>query len=115
MAYISCPTTIVDAPVEIVWMLLTRPEGWGDFYDVRIASVEPPGLAVVGQKVCAASGPWLLRLKLEFRFIKIDAGNRELGLEVQLPFGITVRENLSCVPLGQDQCRVNYHCDFGLP
>ena len=22
---------------------------------------------------------------------------------------------LSCVPIGQDQCRVNYHCGFGLP
>ena len=115
MAYASCPTSIVNAPVETVWTLLTRPEGWGDFYDVRIASIEPPGAAMVGQTVFAESGPRLLHLKLEFRFTKIDAANYKLGLDVRLPFGITVSEDLSCVPLGQDQCRVNYHCDFWIP
>ena len=91
MAYASCPTNIVNAPVEIVWTLLTRPEGWGDFYDVRIAAIEPPGPAVVGQTVFAESGPWPLHLKLKFRFTKIDAVNYKLGLDVRLPFGITVR------------------------
>ena len=106
MAYASCPASIVKAPVEIVWN--TRPGEWGDFYDVRIASVEPPGPAMVGQTVFAESGPRLLHLKLEFRFSKVDAGNHELGIDVRSPFGVTVRENLSCVPLGQDRCRVNY-------
>jgi len=115
MAYLSCPTSIVNAPVEIVWALLTRPEEWGDFYDIRVASVEPPGPAAVGQTVFAESGPRLLRLALEFRFTKIDPVNHELGLDVRFPFGITVREDLSCVPIGQDQCRVNYHCGFGFP
>jgi hypothetical protein len=115
MAYASCPSSIVNAPVEIVWALLTRPEEWGGFYDVRIASAEPPGPASVGQTVFAESGPRLLHLKLKFRFIKVDAANHELGIDVHLPFGITVQENLSCVPLGHEQCRVNYHCDFGFP
>jgi hypothetical protein len=111
----SCPTCIVNAPVETVWTLLTRPEGWGDFYDVRIVSVEPPGPAMVGQTVIAESGPRLLRLKLRFRFNTIDAGNHELGIDVRLPFGVTVQEDLRCIPLGRDQCRVNYNCDFGFP
>jgi hypothetical protein len=115
VAYSSCPTSIVNAPVEIVWTLLTRPEEWGDFYDVRLRSVEPPGVAVVGQTVFAESGPRPLHFALEFRFTKIDAMNYELGIDVRLPFGITVREDLSCVPIGQDQCRVNYHCGFGFP
>jgi len=115
MVYASCPVSIVDAPVEIVWTLLTRPEGWGDFYDVRVQSIEPPGSAVVGQTILAESGPWLLHLKIEFRFIKIDAENHELGVDVQLPFGIKVREDLSCMPLRQDQCRVSYHCNFSFP
>jgi hypothetical protein len=86
----SCPTSIVNASVEIVWGLLTRPEKWGDFYDVRITSVEPAGPAVVGQTVLAESGPRLLHLALEFRFTKIDAVKYELGLDVKLPFGVTV-------------------------
>jgi hypothetical protein len=85
MAYASCPTSIVDAPVEIVWTLLTRPKRWGDFYDVRIVSIKPPGRAVVGQRVLAESGPRLLHLKLEFRLRKIDVGNHELGLELNAP------------------------------
>jgi len=30
-------------------------------------------------------------------------------------FGVSVREDLNCVSLGQEQCRVNYHCSFGFP
>jgi hypothetical protein len=115
VAYSSCPTSTVNAPVEIVWGLLTRPAEWGDFYDVRVTSVEPAGPAVVGQTILAESGPRLLHLALEFRFTKIDAVNYELGLDVKLPFGVTVREHLSCVPIGQGQCHVNYHCGFGFP
>jgi hypothetical protein len=115
IAHSSCPTSIVNAPVEIVWGLLTRPDKWGDFYDVRVTSVEPAGPAVVGQTVFAESGPRLLHLALEFRFTKIDAVKYELGLDVKLTFGITVSEDLSCVPIRQDQCRVNYHCGFGVP
>jgi hypothetical protein len=111
----SCPTAIIQTPIGIVWDLLTRPEGWGEFYDVRVTSVEPAGWAVTGQTVFAESGPRLLHLALEFRFTKVDAAKYELGLDVRMPFGITVREELNCVPVGQDRCRVNYHCGFGIP
>jgi len=115
MNYTSCPTSLVNAPVELVWALLTRPEGWGTFYDVRITTVDPVGPAVVGQTVFAESGPPFLHLKLQFRFTQIDAQNYRLRLDAQFPFGVTVREELTCIPLGQEQCRVNYHCGFGFP
>ena len=111
----SCPTSIVNAPVEIVWGLLTRPEAWGEFYDLRVASVTPPGPAAVGQVVLGESGPRLLRLKIEFRFTAVDAANHRLGFDVRFPFGVTVREGLNCVPLEAGRCRVNYRCDFGFP
>jgi hypothetical protein len=60
-------------------------------------------------------GPRPLQTALEFRFSKIDAANFELGLDVKLPFGISVREDLSCVSSGPDQCRVGYYCGFGFP
>ena len=92
-----------------------HPEGWGDFYNVRITVADPAGLAVVGQTVFAESGPEFLHLKLQFRFTEIDALNYKLGFDARFPFGVTVREDLSCIPLGQQQCRVNYHCGFGFP
>jgi hypothetical protein len=111
----SCSTAIVQAPIGIVWNLLTRPKECGDFYDVRVTSVEPEGTAVTGQTVFAESGPRLLHLRLEFRFTKVDVANYKLGLDVRMPFGITVREDLNCVPIVQDRCRVNYHCGFCFP
>ena len=101
--------------MEVVWTLLTHPEGWGDFYNVRITAVDPAGPAVVGQTVFAQSGPEFLHLKLQFRFTEIDALNYKLGFDARFPFGVTVREDMSCIPLGQQQCRVNYHCGFGFP
>jgi hypothetical protein len=95
MDYSSCPTGIINAPVELVWTLLMRPERWGEFYDVSIASANPAGLASVGQTVFAESGPHFLHLKLQFRFVEIDAPNYKLGLDVRLPLGVTVRETRS--------------------
>ena len=115
MKYVSCPTGVVNAPVEVVWTLLTHPEGWDDFYNVRITAADPAGPAVVGQTVFAESGPEFLHLKLLFRFVGIDALNYKLVFDVRFPFGVTVREDLACVPLGRQQCRVNYSCEFGFP
>jgi hypothetical protein len=115
MNYTSCPTGVVNAPVELVWALLMRPEGWGDFYKVRVTAIDPAGPAVVGQTVFAESGPRFLHLRLQFQFTRIDALNYRLVLDVRFPFGISVREDLTCVLLGQEQCRVNYQCGFGFP
>jgi hypothetical protein len=111
----SCPTAVVNAPADVVWGLLTEPAGWGDFFDVRITRVQPTGPAAVGQRIYAESGPRLLHLKLEFEYLAINADHYRLILNVRLPFGITVREDLNCVPLQRNQCRVNYRCDFGFP
>jgi hypothetical protein len=119
MGYVSCPTDVVHAPIGIVWSLLTDPAGWGDFFDVRAIAVNPPGSTLVGQTVHAESGPrWLSRflpLGLRFECTDIDATRHRLGLDVHLPFGIKVREDLECMALDGTTCRVNYHCDFRLP
>jgi hypothetical protein len=113
--HVSCPTAVVEAPVQIVWELLTHPGGWGAFFDVRIVSVTPAGPAMVGQIVRAESGPKFLKFGLTFQYLKIDASPRRLLLKVELPFGITVREDLQCVSLDADRCRVNYGCNFEFP
>jgi heavy metal translocating P-type ATPase len=37
MTYASNPTTLVYAPIDIVWTFLTEPAGWGEFFDVWCA------------------------------------------------------------------------------
>jgi Polyketide cyclase / dehydrase and lipid transport len=115
VTYASCPTAVVNAPLEQVWALLTDPAGWGSFFDVRVTRIEPAGPAVVGQRIYGESGPRSLHLKLELRYVAIDAAHHAIGLNVRLPFGITVREDLRCVPLASHQCSVSYRCDFGFP
>jgi len=116
MDYASCPSALVEAPIEIVWRLLTDPAGWGSFYDLRVIKVEPPGPAAVGQKIHGESGPRFLLLRLTFTFIKIDPVRYQLNFDVEMPLGLfTVREEMDCVSLNDVQCRVNYHCNFSFP
>ena len=112
---ISCPTDIVNAPVEAVWELLTDPARWASFYDLRVKSVEPPGPARVGQRVIGESGPKWLHLAVIVTFTAVDFPRRSLGLDVQLPLGIAVKEELACSVVSAHQCRVSYHCNFALP
>src|SRR5271157_2093716 len=51
--------------------------------------------------------------RAEIRVRRSQRSTTQTGLNVQLPFGITVREHLDCIPLSSTQCRVNYHCNFG--
>jgi hypothetical protein len=46
---------------------------------------------------------------------EIDELTYKLGLDVKFPWSITVKEDLNCVRLGPNQCRVNYRCAFGFP
>jgi hypothetical protein len=115
MPIISCPTGLVRAPIDVVWKLLTDPAGWPTFFDIRVTRIVPLGPAVVGQQIFGESGPRILRLAVALEYTEIDAARRQIGLNIQLPLGITVRENVSCTAVGDSRCRVNYHCDFGVP
>jgi hypothetical protein len=114
MTAVSCPTAVVNAPIDIVWALLTEPADWAGFFDIRISNIAPPGAASVGQTIHAESGPQFLHLGVTLEFTEIDVARRTIGLTVQLPLRITVLENLSCSVVSDTQCRVNYHCAFGL-
>lgn len=115
MPEMSCPTALVNAPIDIVWRLLTEPTGWTEFFDIRVTRIDPPGPAVVGQRIYGDSGPRFMHLVVTLEYTKIDVGRRTIGVNVQLPLGVTVCEDLSCSAVSDSQCQVNYHCKFGLP
>jgi len=77
--------------------------------------VEPAGSAFVGQRFYGESGWRFLHIGLKFEYTEVNAAQHKLGLNVQLPFGVIVREDLDCIPLSSTQCRVSYHCNFGFP
>jgi hypothetical protein len=81
MSYASCPTVVVNAPVEIVSALLADPVGWGYVFDVRINHVDPQGPAVAGQKIVGETGPRLFHLKLAFWVIEADAEHYRLVMD----------------------------------
>ena len=113
--FAACPTEVVGARIEIVWGLLTDFAGWGNFYDIRVVRVEPPGPGIVGQKMFGKTGAGGLRLPVVFEFKLIDESQRKLEISGQLPLGLYVLEALDCVPLTPETCRVNYHCNFTIP
>jgi hypothetical protein len=90
--FTACPMTAVDASVDVVWGLLTNFAGWGSFYDVRVLCVEPPGPAVVGQRMRGESGPRWLHLGITFEFTRIEV-HRKLEMDHPLPFRRSVSEN----------------------
>lgn len=82
---------------------------------MRIASVDPPGPAIVRQRVCGETGLRILHLKLSFRTIEIDPDHHRLRLDVKFPFGLAVDEDLRSTPLDETHCRVDYRYDFTFP
>jgi hypothetical protein len=110
-----CPTDVVEAPLEVIWRLLTNPASWDSFYDLRVQRVDPPGPATVGQRIHAESGPTLLHLKVIIDFTRVDAANHRLSFDVRMPLGITVSEDMVCASLGPQRSRVHYNCAFSFP
>jgi hypothetical protein len=106
MRYVSCPAAVINAPVDAVWALLIEPAAWGGVFDARVGSIDPPGSAIVGQKISGETGPRLLPRSISTNITCLD---------VHLPCGITVHEDLSCTPLDVDRCRVGYRCNFDFP
>jgi hypothetical protein len=41
-----------------------EPAAWEDVFDVRVGSIDPPGPAIVGQKISGETGLRILHLKL---------------------------------------------------
>ena len=101
-----CPTDVISAPVERVWTLLTS--DYTTWADARLVSREPNGPAVPGQRIHLTSAELGLTFHVHFIVERVDLGTHTLGLLVQLPFGMTMRDAIACTPLGPDRTRVEY-------
>lgn len=115
MNYPSCPTTVINAPIEAVWTMLTNPLSWDKVFDIRIQDALPRGPASPGQIVRGESGPKWMHLKVSIEIVAIYPTEHRIKMKIRLPLRLFVHEDLDCVPVDSASCRVNYRCDFEFP
>lgn len=107
MSIQTCPTTMVQAPAERVWRLLTAPSAF-QWTGLKVVQAPDRPMAAGDQIVlCAGAGPGRL-LEMRFRVIDLERCRR-LALEVHLPFGIVNHEVVVINPASDAACRVTYN------
>ena len=109
MAISTCPIAAVHAPAERVWDLLSEPANYDRWWEVQTRSITPAGSAQPGQRIeaqtTALGRKWnVVSITVEH----IDHVRRMIDLTTRLPFGITVHNHITCVPLDATTCRVSF-------
>ena len=101
MSIQTCPTTMVQAPADRVWRLLTVPDDFQRWTGLRMRKGPGRPLAA-GDRVVFFAG--LLR----FQVISLEHPRR-LELEMHFPFGIVNHEVVVITPQSDGTCRVTYN------
>lgn len=104
-----CPATVVDAPAERVWALLTRPDGFDLWVDADLVSAEPEGPAHPGQRMRFRAAVGLgFSLPLTVDVGEIDTAGGRLRLRASLPFGITNDQTTTVSDAGDQRTVVRF-------
>jgi len=103
-----CPSAVVDAPIDRVWDLVTRPEGFDLWTDATLVSAEPHGHASAGQElhlVTRALG-WTFAVGITVR--EVDPERHRVGFRVALPFGVVNDEVMTLTEAGEGRTLVRF-------
>ncbi|HEU5200562.1 MAG TPA: SRPBCC family protein [Ktedonobacterales bacterium] len=103
-----CPSAVVAAPAEVVWSLLMRPETYDLWADAHIERVTPEGPAVPGQVISASSPAFGKRWDVRLEIGQINAEKRQIDVTTTLPLGIQVHNHITCAPLDERSCRLQF-------
>ncbi len=109
MGVTTCPTDIVNAPVERVWALLANPLRYAEWHDLRVIQAEPAGPAQPGQVIregIRAAGRTVYLVTLIVR--AVDAERHQIAFESHFPLGISGHNRVACVAVDPTRCRVSY-------
>ena len=127
MSISVCPIATIHAPVERVWSFVSEPANydlWWDaqshwsflseptnyalWRDAQAQSIVPEGPASPGQKIYAQTTAlgkhWTVTVIVE----DVDEAKRQIHLTTVLPWGITVHNHITCLPLDAAHCRVSF-------
>jgi uncharacterized protein YndB with AHSA1/START domain len=99
---------MVAAPVERVWDLLTRPDGFDLWADALVVSAEPEGRARPGQLVHLVTRAlgWSFAVTIEVR--EVDEERHRLRFLVELPFGVINDQVTTLAAAGDGETLVRF-------
>jgi ligand-binding SRPBCC domain-containing protein len=108
MSLATCPTAVVDAPIERVWNMLSQPSMYDQWWNAHTHTIAPEGTAHAGQLIHARTiefgKTWDVRIVVE----RVDELRHTLDLTTRGPLGITVRNHIVCTPMDDSRTRVSF-------
>ncbi len=108
MSIQTCPTSVVAAPPERIWSLLTRPEEFARWSGTKLIDGPARELAAGDRVVFAPPLPVTLGLRITFDVLAIER-LRQFRLDIHLPFGVTNHEVVQISPMDGGRCRVTFN------
>jgi hypothetical protein len=108
VAFSACPIATVDAPIDQVWSLLANPAQYASWWDAQTRSIVPEGPAQPGQQVFAQTTALGIRWGVHSLVQAVAPEKCQLDLLTRLPFGITVRNHITCARLDDRHTRVGF-------
>ena|SRR2546427_6808321 len=102
-----CPSAVVDAPLELVWELLTSPEGLDTWVDATLVAAEPAGPARPGQRLrleTALGRRWPITIDV----LEVDSERRRLHFRVDLPLGLVNDETMTMTAVDDRKTLVRF-------
>src|SRR5690348_6731500 len=90
-----CPSALVEAPVERVWSLVARPEGYDRWVDAALVAAEPDGPVQPGQQLHLVTRELGWTFAITFHVDEVDAERHRLHLLIELPMGVVNDETIT--------------------
>src|SRR5262249_50655838 len=104
----TCPSDVVNAPVERVWALLADPLRYAEWTDLREIRVQSLGAAQPGQVVWGAICEAGLTFTATFTVLAVDADQHRIAYESHSSLGVVGHNRIVAVRLDPGRCRVSF-------
>jgi hypothetical protein len=108
MGVTTCPTDVVNAPVERVWGLVADPPRYAAWTDLRAIQAEPPGPARPGQVIRGITREAGLTFTATLTILAVDVEAHQIEYRSHLPLGVVGHNRIVAVPLDPTRCRVSF-------
>ena len=108
MSVSVCPLATIDAPVERVWNFVSEPANYDLWWDAQTRSIVPEGHASPGQKIYAQTTGLGKHWPVTVTFREVDESKHQIHFTTALPWGITVHNHITCLPVDPAHCRVSF-------